>query len=180
MKAINMKEIKVIRLLMGLIELLVGILLLLNPVEFTTGIIILLGIVLVFIGIRNIVGYFRAEPQAAAQEKGLTKGLLYISGGCACMFQSGWFLAAFPLITVFYGILIFISGIHKVQWTVDMLRQKRKYWFLALIGAVLSMVFAVLTLANPFSSTAILWTFIAISLIIEAVVDILTFIFGRK
>lgn len=180
MEEVNMREIKAGRLLMGIMELLVGILLLLNPVEFTTGIIILLGVVLTFMGIRSIVGYFRAEPQTAAQEKSLTKGLLYISGGCVCMFHSGWFLAAFPLITVFYGILIFISGISKVQWTVDMLRQKQKYWYLALIGAVLTMVFAVLTLTNPFSSTAILWTFIAVSLIVEAVLDILTFIFEKR
>ncbi len=73
-----------------------------------------------------------------------------------------------------------VSGINKVQWAVDMLRQKQKYWFIALIGAVLSLVFAVLVLANPFSSTVVLWTFIAVSLIIEAVVDILAFIFGRK
>jgi len=82
--------------------------------------------------------------------------------------------------TVFYGVLILVSGISKVQWAVDMLRQKQKYWFIALIGAVLSLVFAVLVLANPFSSTVVLWTFIAVSLIIEAIVDILAFIFGRK
>ena len=75
--------------------------------------------------------------------------------------------------------LILISGINKIQWAVDMLRQKQKYWFVALIGAALSLVFAALVLANPFSSTAALWIFIAVSLIIEAVVDILAFIFGR-
>lgn len=53
-------------------------------------------------------------------------------------------------------------------------------WFIALIGAALSVLFAVLVLANPFSSTIILWNFIAIWLIIEAVMDILTFIFGMK
>jgi len=50
----------------------------------------------------------------------------------------------------------------------------------ALIGAVLTLVFALLILANPFASTAFLWTFIAISLIVEAVLDILAFTFGRK
>lgn len=175
-----MNKIKIGSLLMCIIEVLVGVLLLINPVGFTTGIIIILGVLLTIVGIGSVIGYFRAQPEEAAQEGGLAKGLLFISGGCVCMFKSGWFLAAFPLITVFYGILIFISGIGKIQWAVDMLRQKQKYWFLALISAALSMVFAVLILSNPFSSTAVLWTFIAVSLIVEAVMDILTFIFGKK
>ena len=80
----------------------------------------------------------------------------------------------------FCGILILVSGIGKIQWAVDMSRQKQKYWYLALISAALSLVFAALILTNPFSSTAVLWTFIAVSLIVEAVMDILTFIFGKK
>ncbi|MDO4343765.1 MAG: DUF308 domain-containing protein [Eubacteriales bacterium] len=175
-----MSRVKRGSLLMCIIEILVGILLLINPVGFTTGIIVTLGVLMVILGIGSAVGYFRAQPEEAAQESGLAKGLLFISIGYVCCFKTDWFLAAFPLITVFYGILIFISGISKIQWAVDMLRQKQKYWFLALISAALSVVFAALVLANPFSSTEVLWTFIAVSLIVEAVMDILTFIFGKK
>lgn len=174
-----MDKIKAGSILMCIVEILVGVLLMINPIGFTTGIIIILGIVLALMGIKSIVGYFRTEPEKAALENSLAKGILFVSGGCVCMFRSGWFLAAFPLITVFYGVLIFIFGISKVQWAVDMLRQKQKYWFIALIGAILSMVFAVLIMANPFSSAAVLWMFIAVSLIVEAIVDILTFIFGK-
>ena len=73
-----------------------------------------------------------------------------------------------------------VSGIGKLQWAIDMLRKNQKYWFVALIGAILSMLFAILIIANPFTTTAILWTFIAVSLIIEAIADVLTFIFLRK
>lgn len=167
-------------LLMCLTEIIIGILLLINPVGFTSGIIITLGIMLAIMGIVSIVGYFRADPEEAAEKSGLAKGLVFVFLAFVCIFKTGWLIAAFPLITVFYGVLILVSGISKVQWAVDMLRQKQKYWFVALIGAVLSLVFAALVLANPFSSTVVLWTFIAVSLIIEAIVDILAFIFGRK
>lgn len=63
---------------------------------------------------------------------------------------------------------------------VDMLRSKQKYWFLAAIGAALTVVCAVLILTNPFTSTVFLWTFIGVSMIIEAIVDIIAFIWGRK
>ena len=100
--------------------------------------------------------------------------------GLFCALKSEWFIATFPLLTVIYGVVTLMTGLSKVQWAIDMLRQKQKYWFVALIGALLTLVFAVLILCNPFSSTAILWTFIAISLIVEAVMDILAFVFGKK
>ena len=49
-----------------------------------------------------------------------------------------------------------------------------------MIGAVCTLLFGILILANPFESTAVLWTFIAVTLIVEAVVDILTLVFGRR
>lgn len=71
-------------------------------------------------------------------------------------------------------------GISKIQQAIDMLRMKRKYWMLAVMNAVLTIIFSVLILSNPFASTAILWTFIGVTLIIEAFIDLLTVIFGRK
>ncbi|MCM1345277.1 MAG: DUF308 domain-containing protein [Lachnospiraceae bacterium] len=167
-------------LLMCLAEIVIGILLLINPVGFTAGIIITIGFLLAVLGIVSIIGYFRTAPEEAALKNELAIGLVAVSAALVCIFKTGWFIAAFPLITVFYGVLILLSGINKIQWTVDMLRLKQKYWFVALIGTALSVLFAVLVLANPFSSTIILWNFIAVSLIIEAIVDILAFIFGMK
>jgi len=161
-------------------EIIIGVLLLINPVGFTAGIIMLLGIVLAVMGVSGIVGYFRTEPEEAAQSSGLMKGLLLVCGAFVCLLKTEWLIAAFPLITVFYGIIILITGISKLQWAIDLLRLKQKYWFVALIGAVLSALFAVIILMNPFASTSVLWTFIAVSLIVEAIMDILTFIFGRK
>lgn len=96
------------------------------------------------------------------------------------MFRSNWFIVTFPLLTVIYGVLTLLGGINKVQWAIDMLRAKQKYWFVAIISAVLTLVFSALILANPFASTAVLWTFIAVTLIVEAVIDIVAFILGRK
>lgn len=161
-------------------EVVIGILLLINPIGFTKGIIICLGVLLSVIGIFNIVIYFRAEPEKAEKTNGLSKGLIMTLCGLFCILKPTWFITAFPIMTVFYGVIILVSGIGKLQWSVDMLRKKQKYWFIALIGALLSLLFATLIITNPFASTAILWTFIAVSLIVEAIADIFTFIFLRK
>lgn len=100
--------------------------------------------------------------------------------GLFCITKSEWFLVTFPVLTVFYGILTLVSGVSKVQWAVDMLRTRQKYWFVEVIGAVLTIVCAVLILTNPFASTDVLWTFIGITMIAEAVVDVAAFVLGRK
>ncbi len=44
----------------------------------------------------------------------------------------------------------------------------------------LTLIVAVVVLRNPFATTAVLWTFTAVSLIVEAVVDLLGLVFEGK
>ena len=165
--------------LVCLMEILTGILLLIEPIGFTTSIIMILGAVLTISGVFKLIQYFRAGPAAAAAGQGLMKGLLAVIGGVFCMTQSGWFLAAFPVLTILYGAVTLISGLFKVQLTVDMLRFKQKKWGWAALAAALTILAAVIILANPFSSAVVLWTFIAITLIVEAVFDVISIFAGR-
>ncbi|MGN1002337.1 MAG: HdeD family acid-resistance protein [Oscillospiraceae bacterium] len=170
---------KVSSIVLSLCEAIIGVLLLVNPVGFTSGIIIFLGIVLLILGITNIVQYFRAIPEAAAVKQSLARGIIEILAGLFCVFKSGWFIAAFPLLSLLYGIGILVAGVTKIQWTVDKIRLKQKKWVWTAISAVLTIVCAVIILCNPFSGTAILWIFIAVSLIVEAVLDLIAAIFIR-
>ena len=167
-------------IIMCLFELIIGILLLIDPIGFTSGIIVVFGIVLMLCGLVNIVKYFRAEPEDAAVKQLLAKGLAELLAGAFCAFQSHWFVITFPVLTLIYGVVILFAGLTKVQWTVDMLRLKRKRWFMAMISAAVSVVCGVVVITSPFSSTAVLWMFTGISLIVEAVFDILAAIFGNK
>lgn len=96
------------------------------------------------------------------------------------MLKSQWFIATFPLLTILYGIIILITGLLKIQWAVDMLRMKIQKWFFAAIGAALSLLFAAVILMNPFESTVFLWRFVAVSLILEAILDIVTLFYRKK
>lgn len=164
----------------SIIELIIGILLLINPVGFTSGIIICAGIVLSVMGVCKLFKYFIDDPEEAAKSHNFSKGALILLLGIFCMFKSEWFIQAFPLLTVIYGIFTLIIGVTKLQSTIDMKRADNKYWYVALISAALTLICAIFILANPFATTAVLWTFIAVSLIIEAVMDILTFAFAKK
>lgn len=162
-----------------LAEIVIGVLLLISPVGFTSGIIIGVGAVLLVMGLISIVHYFRSAPAEAAKDKGLAKGLCAAVAGLFCMLRHQWFIATFPLLTMLYGAAILITGIARIQWTVDMLRVKNNQWRWAAASAALAVVFAVIILLNPFATTAVLWVFVGVSLIVEAVVDAISIIFTR-
>ncbi len=166
--------------LMSIVELIIGILLLIDPAGFTSGIIVVFGISLMICGLVNTVKYFRGQPEEAAGEQLLAKGLAQLLAGAFCAFCSGWFIAVFPVLTMIYGVVILFAGLTKIQWTVDMLRLKRKRWFLAMISASISVVCGLVIILSPFRTTAVLWMFTGISLIVEAVFDILAAVFGNK
>lgn len=167
-------------LFMSIVELIIGILLLINPIGFTSGIIICAGIMLSVMGISSLVKYFREEPEEAAKTHDFSKGAIILLLGIFCMFKSEWFITTFPLLTIIYGIFALVTGVTKMQGAIDMKRASNEYWYVALISAILTLICAIFIISNPFASTAVLWTFIAVTLIIEAVMDILTFAFAKK
>lgn len=164
---------------MSLAELIVGILLLVNPVGFTSGIIAALGVGLMIAGVCSVVRYFRADPEEASVKQLLTKGLVELLGGAFCAFNSHWFIVTFPVLALVYGVVILITGLTKIQWLADVIRLKRRRWYLAAISAIVSICCGVVIIIRPFSTTAVLWMFTGISLILEAVFDMISAIFGN-
>ncbi|MBQ8827576.1 MAG: DUF308 domain-containing protein [Clostridia bacterium] len=162
-----------------LFEVLVGILLLIDPIEFTSGIIITAGIIMCAVGIWAVITYFRTDAAQAAAGGALLKGMFLLITGIFCIFKSYWFVASFTFLTTLYGMVMLLSGLAKLQDTVDAIRLKRKRPYLVAVSAIISLTCAVIIIFNPFLTAAALWIFIGIALIVKAVVDIMTMIFGR-
>lgn len=154
-----------------LFELVIGILLLINPMGFTTGIIMTAGGILILIGVINCIKYFTTELREATKGQYLTKGLIAVLSGAFCVLNTEWFLVTFPALTVIYGVAVLLAAVEKVQLCMDLLRLKRKKWYLAAISSVISIICAVIILKNPFSSVEITWIIAGVSLILEAVFD---------
>lgn len=157
-----------------IIEIVVGVLLLINPVGFTSGIIIGAGVLMVLGGILSVVRYFMLKPELAAQKQLLFKGLTAILAGAVCITKYDWFLSAFPLLTVIYAGAMLVLAAAKLQKMADLRRMNIPRWYLPGISAVLAAVLAAIILINPFGAVAAVWTFVAISLIAEAIVEIIT------
>ena len=162
-----------VNLLISLCELIIGILLLIDPTGFSNGIIITFGAACLVFGIVQIVFYWKKPLTEAISRFYLMKGLISISAGLFCICFSHWFLETFKLLSFLYGILLLISGFYKVQWSVDLLRQKEKRWWLAAISAGLSILFSLVIIGNPFSTVAVTWIFSGVVLIAEAIMMLL-------
>jgi len=167
-------------IILCIVEAVVGILLLINPVGFTAGIIIAAGIALMVGGLLNVIRYFRSSREEAAAGQLLMQGLVALLAGAFCAFNPEWFIITFPVIAILYGVAVLISGLGKVQITVDMLRAKNSKWWWGAISAIISIICAVVMINNPFSSTVVLWWFTGITLIVEAVFDLITLIMNCR
>lgn len=168
-------------LLLCLFEAVVGVLLLVNPVGFTAGILMALGIVLLFVAVFSIIGYIRMEAVEAAGSGKLLWGLLSLVAGYVLVFHSEWLINAFPVFSFFYGLAILVSGVAKVQWSVDRLRLGVGGWVLPALSAALSILCGVVILANPFETMVIMWMFTGASLLVEAVFDLVVlFLCSRR
>ena len=168
-----MKQLKkhLTGILLCLFEMIVGVLVLIDPMGFIKGILAAAVIILMLIGLVWVIQYCRLEPKPAAKGQFLLKGQLALSAGCFCAFRAEWLLLTFPAFTFLLGVAVFVAGLVKVQLAMDMARVGNKRWFLGLIGAVVSLVCAVVILKEPFKTAEVLWAFTGVSLIVEAVVD---------
>lgn len=153
------------------LEIVVGVLLLINPTGFTSGIIIGAGAVLALSGLVSVIRYFTVKPENGMQGQLLFKGLVLVMAGVTCMTQVDWFLTAFPLLTVIYAAWMLVMAARKVQHMADMLRLKAGRWYVPAISAALEAALAAIILINPFGAVNAVWTFVGISLIAEAVVE---------
>lgn len=162
--------------LICILEIVVGVLLLIEPVGFTSGIIIGAGVLMCLGGGLSIVRYFMVKPDVAAQKQLLFKGVLALMAGVVCITKCDWFIAAFPLLTVLYAIALLVLAAGKLQKMADLKRMSASRWYMPGISALLAAVMAAIILINPFGAVAAIWTFVAISLIAEAIVEILTIV----
>ena len=172
------KRINALVLCLG--ELIIGILLLVKPVGFTSGIIIAIGVALMMRGVMDVVAYFKASPTEAAKRRGLAQGVICLLLGFVCSFMTSWLLAAFPFMGMVYGIMLVLLGIEKVQTAIDQKRLGVGKWYMPAISAAISVVCGAVIMLNPFTTTVYMWMFTGISLIVEAIADIVSFAMNQK
>lgn len=172
MKIRDLKNIdKAGLILLALLELLAGIFILISHDTFTIILCIIVGIIMIILGLFFGYFYFSQLPIQAAKSKDLAKGLILVILGCFLCFNNRFFIEAFPVLTLIYGIFLLIGGVIKLQWSIDLMRLK-KGWILPFITTALTICFSLVIIFNPFTATKAIWIFIGVSHIVSAILDI--------
>lgn len=161
---------------LAVVEIVVGLFLLINPDLLTIAVVVIAGIALIAMGIVSLIGYFRSDPVGSVLGQGMTKGLMEVAIGLFILIKNGWVVEVFNSVI---ALAILLLGVSKIGMSVDLIRLKDNGWKPALVDAVVTLVCAFIIMSV--SATDAVWMVIGISLIVQAVLDIVvTFLSGKK
>lgn len=148
----------------SIIVMLLGLCMIIWPVSSAELICTAIGIGLLLISILVVIRYLTAQTRAMSDQIILAVGVILGVLGIILLFRPNWILT---LVHVILGILILIDGIFKVIKAFDAKRFALEKWWLILLFAVLTCVFGLVIILNPFAGVSVLMTVIGVILILE-------------
>jgi len=153
-----------------LFTLLAGLCLLIFP-QMTTAVVFWgLAGALMLIGLVQLIGYFRSDVQGAISGDKMATGLLLIVLGLIIGLAQETIASLLPVV---FGFVLFVGGIFKTQGAFDLRRMGDARWFMALVGALISLVCGVIILVDPFDTLMTLMRVMGAFLVLESVQDML-------
>ena len=157
----------------NLATLVLGIFLIIFPEKSADIVCICTGAILGIWGLVRLIAYFASGKVESFGSFGLVQGAALLGIGILFVINPG-ILKTF--LTAALGIILIVSGVMKLQYAVDLLRLKAKFWYLSLLGAVISITLGAVVFFNPFSTAKWLMIFIGIALVVNALWDIVSVI----
>lgn len=130
-----------------------------------------IGIVGIIIGAIHLVRYFMLDPKASLKSNGMVAGLMWLVGGILIMALKGFLLSLLPM---FFGLVLLVGGIIKLQYTLNFKRMGVTRWYLELAATILSIAFGAIILINPFNTALLLMRIVGIALLIEGVQNLIS------
>lgn len=152
--------------------ILLGLLMTIIPAKSNNVICITGGILIGLWGLLKLVTYFASTKNAPFTSFGLVQGTTLLV--FAFFFIIAPHIVA-PFLIKGLALILIISAILKIQYTVDFLRLKDKLWYVSLIGAVISITMGMLVLLDVFNEPGV-WRFLGIAFLVAGLWDIISVI----
>ena len=167
----HLKHIKGTYLLLTLLLILAGLALLLFPGVSSELICYVLGGLSVVYGIVKLAGYFSKDPYRLAFQFDLGLGILCIVLSLVLIFCQRFILSLLPTIV---GIFTVVSGVFKVQTSLEARRFGMGKWGWLLAMAIVTIVLGVVLLIHPFQAAMLVVRFMGLAIVFGAVEDLIT------
>ena len=130
-----------------------------------------IGIVGIIIGIVHLARYSMLDSRASLSSNGMFTGMMWLVGGILIIILKGFLLSLLPM---FFGLVLLIGGIAKLQYTLNFKRMGVTRWYFELAATILSIAFGVIILINPFGTALLLMRIIGIALLIEGIQNLIS------
>ncbi len=151
--------------------MILGLLMVIFPADAGKIICITGGILLGIWGLLKLVSYFAAVKNGPFSSFGLAQGATFV---CFAIFLILAPQFVKPFLVAVLALILMISAVMKIQYTVDFLRLKNKFWYIALIGAVVSITLGTITLFNLNNTAKWVLLFVGISFLVTGLWDIIS------
>ena len=158
-----LKQLKWNLILLAVIFIALGIVLILWPGATMKTICYLLAAMLLAIGVVSLINYLRKDISGIIYRYDLVVGL------CAILVKVDKLTDLIPAVL---GFLVTMSGIMKMQNSVDMLRLGHGTWHVAFAMAIVNIVAGIVLLMNPFEAAQILIMCLGIALVYSGITDL--------
>ena len=165
----TLKELKWNLIALSLAFVAIGVIFLIYPAEVQTTACYMIAALLIIVGVISLINYLRKDITGMLYRYDLVVGLSAILGGILVILKIDQLVVV--LIPVVLGFLVTISGILKMQNSVDMLRLGHGTWHVAFALAIINIIFGIVLLINPFSAD-IQKILLGIALIYSGVTDL--------
>ncbi len=136
-----------------------------------------LAILLCAVGVRSIVSYLRGSILDGVMGLQLAAGLVALCFALLLLFNPLFLAELLPFV---WGVALLVGGFGKVQMAADLKRIGDRFWWYALIAALLSFVLGALAITRPVFIAAVLTQFVGASLLVEGVLDLVSFLTLNK
>lgn len=170
-------ELKKRYFLSAILYMLLGAILMFFPAITAAAIAYCLAVVLLLTGISFIVVYFTKELLGSLDRYELVIGLLACICAVFIFIKVDIVLAILPFLL---GLFVLVSGLIKLQHGVDLLRAKLQGYLVLFILSLISILFGILIILNPFETAATLIMIIGAGLLISGMTDIFSGLYFIK
>ena len=158
-------------LLSSILLAILGLLLIFQS-EFTIfSISYIVGGILVGIGVFTLINYFRNINSSYAKELDIIYGIVSIVLGVLIIKHPKAIASVIPLII---GAVIIISSAAKLQYSLDLKKNKNDLWKVTMGIAVLTILCGTLLIFNPFAGAVYITKIVGVLIFVYALLDIIS------
>ena len=164
-----LKKMKWSIIILAVAYVILGVVLIIFPAHAQRTVAYILAVSMIVFGTVNLIQYMRMDAMLVVDRYDLVIGFSAIIGGILILINMDKFI---PMVVVALGFMITISGVLKLQNSINLMRLKNPNWHVPFAMAVINIVYGVVILIDPFSAE-LLVILMGIGFVLSGITDII-------